>query len=44
MKYMGWSYDQLMLCPEGYLRCIVEYAEGERREAEDAQRRAERTH
>jgi hypothetical protein len=42
MKYMGWSYDQLMQCPATYISAIAEYAERERREAEDAQREREK--
>ncbi len=38
MKYMGWSYDQFVRCPEPYLDGIVEYAEREAAEAEEAER------
>lgn len=42
MKYMGWSYDQLMTCPEPYVSGIVDFAEEERAETEEAERRANR--
>jgi hypothetical protein len=43
MKYMGWSYPALLLCPEPYLTAIVEYAEREAAEAEEERQRAGRT-
>jgi hypothetical protein len=39
MRYMRWSYDQLMQCPESYLAVIGEEA---KREA-DARREASRS-
>lgn len=29
MCYMGWSYDQLLACPDDYIEIIVERAERE---------------
>jgi hypothetical protein len=43
MKYMRWSYDQLMACPGPYVDAIVEHSERERAEAEEAERRANKT-
>lgn len=39
MKYMNWSWDQLMVCPEPVYRAIFSYAEKEAQEAE-AERQA----
>lgn len=42
MKYMGWSYDQLCLCPDHYIPAIHRYVEREKAEHEEAQREADR--
>lgn len=33
MRHMGWSYDQLMACPDDYLLVIAQEAEEAAREA-----------
>ncbi len=33
MRYMSWSYDQLMVCPLDYLQVIAEEAQREANEA-----------
>jgi hypothetical protein len=38
MKYMGWSYPQLMACPEPYLDEIAEFAKRENDAYEEAKR------
>jgi hypothetical protein len=38
MKHMGWSYDQLMLCPEHYVAVISEEAQREHAERTAAAR------
>lgn len=38
MKYMGWSYPQLMLCPEPYLEAIHDFAKKENDAYEEAKR------
>jgi hypothetical protein len=42
MRYMSWSYDQLMVCPDHYIAHIYAVAEEEKREAEDEERRRNR--
>lgn len=42
MKYMRWSYDDLMCCPEDYLPVIADHARREQEAQEEAQREAER--
>jgi hypothetical protein len=36
MKYMRWSYPQLMLCPEPYVEEIIAYADREAQAHEEA--------
>lgn len=38
MRYMNWSYDQLMACPEDYLQVISDVARRESAEARVAAR------
>lgn len=42
MRYMRWSYDQLLACPEPYLDGIADHAAREREEQDEAERRANR--
>lgn len=34
MKYMNWSYDQLMSCPNDYIEVIVALAEEQNRQTQ----------
>ena len=38
MKYLGWSFADLMVCPVDYLEVIVEMSQIEAAEARAAQR------
>lgn len=39
MKYMSWSYDQLMACPASYLPVIAGIARQEAEDSDKARRR-----
>ncbi len=40
MRFMGWSYDDLMQCPQAYIEVIVEVGNEEAKEAKRQQRSA----
>lgn len=39
MRYMGWSYDQLLACPDDYIEALVEESRREKQAAKERARR-----